>query len=60
VLGAGRYDPAERLPMVYRGIKPSDPVLLGFYTEHHRSQVEDTVALVQQILAGLPADAVRN
>ena len=55
VLGAGRYSAEQRLPMVYRGIKPSDPVLLGFYPEHHRTQVEDTVALVKQILASSPA-----
>ncbi len=54
VLGAGRFDPAERLPLVYHGIKPSDPVLIGFYAEHQPTQVEDTVALVESLLREVP------
>lgn len=55
VLGAGRYDPEVMLPQVYGAIKPSDLVLMGFWTKYHTTQVEDTVALVEQILAGSPA-----
>lgn len=54
VLGAGRYLPGERLPLVYHGIKPTDPVLIGFYPEHHPTQVEDTVAMVERILREVP------
>lgn len=55
VLGAGRFAAEERLPLVYHGIKPGDPVLLGFYTEHHPTQVEDTVALVERLLREVPS-----
>lgn len=55
LLGAGRYDPREMLPLVYNRLKPGDLGLLGFYPKHHPRQVEETVALVEQILAAQPA-----
>ncbi len=55
VLGAGRFDPAVMLPQVCRGIKPTDAVLLGFYPQHHPTQVADTVALVRALLPATTA-----
>ncbi len=49
VLGAGRYRPAEQLPRVMAALKPSDAVLMGFWTKHHPTQIEETVALFEQI-----------
>lgn len=51
VLGAGRFDPAEQFPLVVAAMKPTDSLLVGFWTKYHRTQVEDTAALFEQVLS---------
>lgn len=51
VLAAGRRNPHEVLPEVFRRIKATDPVLVGFYEENHPGQVEETAELVANLLS---------
>jgi hypothetical protein len=45
ILAAGRNEPRQAFSYVFSRIKPSDAVVVGIYTEHQPTQLEDNVAL---------------
>lgn len=50
VLAAGRRDPETALKEAYRNIKDADAVLIGMFTKHLPTMVEDNVRLVGELL----------
>jgi len=45
ILAAGRNEPEAAFEYAFANIKPTDPVCVGVYTEHHPDQVAEDVAL---------------
>lgn len=45
IMAAGRNEPEAAFEFAFANIKPTDPVCVGVYTEHHPDQVRANVAL---------------
>jgi hypothetical protein len=48
VLGAGRINPADTLPYVFRRLKRKDGICVGVFPKKNRKEIEENVALTQR------------